>query len=110
MNAPEHIKAAGALLVSCQLPGIFEGSEAEQYPATEDGVNSIGNALLAAQTHAMLAQVQILSAIFERMTPPAPAPDLGPKLCGREIVTGVTCDLPYDHTDAHAASMLVPLQ
>ena len=54
MNGPDHYREAEQLLNSCQLPGFGPGG-AEQYPAHEDGVNSIGNALAAAQVHATLA-------------------------------------------------------
>lgn len=54
MNGPEHFVEAERLLKSCQLQGFGPG-EAEQYPAREDGVDSIGNALTAAQVHATLA-------------------------------------------------------
>lgn len=43
------------LLESCQMPG-FDPENAETYPAVEEGtVNSIGNALAAAQVLASLA-------------------------------------------------------
>lgn len=54
MNGPQHYAEAERLLKSCQLAGFGPG-EAEQYPAREDGVDSIGNALAAAQVHATLA-------------------------------------------------------
>ena len=54
MNGPQHYAEAEQLLKSCQLPGFGPG-EAEQYPEREDGVDSIGNAIAAAQVHATLA-------------------------------------------------------
>lgn len=53
MNAEEHYEAAERLLLSCQMPDT--DGEAEQYPAREDGVDSVGHALAAAQVHATLA-------------------------------------------------------
>ncbi|MFJ1765030.1 hypothetical protein ACIOD2_32215 [Amycolatopsis sp. NPDC088138] len=55
MTGPEHFEEAERLLQSCQAPGHRQPGEAEEYPALEDGVNSIGNALAAAQVHATLA-------------------------------------------------------
>lgn len=55
MNGPEHYREAERLLKSCQSPGERHPDDAEEYPALEDGVNSIGNALVAAQVHATLA-------------------------------------------------------
>lgn len=54
MNAREHFQMAERLLASCRLD---DGDErnAPTYPAQEDGLNSIGNALAAAQVHATLA-------------------------------------------------------
>lgn len=55
MRAREHFRIAEQLLASCRTE---EGDEfnAPTYPAVEDGnVNSCGNALLAAVTHAVLA-------------------------------------------------------
>lgn len=54
MNARDHFMTAERLLASCQLDAGDERN-APTYPAEEDGVNSIGNALLAALTHAVLA-------------------------------------------------------
>lgn len=54
MNAREHFETAERLLTSCQLDE-DDGVNAPTYPAQEDGVNSIGNALTAALTHAVLA-------------------------------------------------------
>lgn len=54
MNAEDHFKAAEALLLSCQMAGSI-GETPETYPAVEDGLNTIGNALAAAQVHATLA-------------------------------------------------------
>lgn len=50
----DPMERALRLLESCQLSG-FDPVNAESYPATEDGVNSIGNALAAAQVLATLA-------------------------------------------------------
>lgn len=55
MNGHEHYLEAERLLKSCQSPGERHPDDAEEYPALEDGVNSIGNALAAAQVHATLA-------------------------------------------------------
>lgn len=56
MNGPEHFREAERLLVDCQLAA-GDDDPPEVYPAFEDGgVNSIGNALAAAQVHATLAQ------------------------------------------------------
>lgn len=52
MTGPEHYEQAERLLVSCQL---VPPSDVEQYPALEDGVDSIAHALAAAQVHATLA-------------------------------------------------------
>lgn len=46
---------ARRLVESCQLPGYADPEGHEIYPAIEDGVNSIGNALAAAQVLATLA-------------------------------------------------------
>lgn len=46
---------ARRLVESCQLPGYTDPEDHEIYPAIEDGVNSIGNALAAAQVLATLA-------------------------------------------------------
>jgi len=64
VNGPEHFRRAEALLRSCTIgePDIdSEGVVVPTYPATEYDevlgreVNSVGNALLAAQVHATLA-------------------------------------------------------
>lgn len=54
MNARDHFETAERLLASCQLE-VGDERNAPTYPASEDGVNSIGNALAAAQVHATLA-------------------------------------------------------
>lgn len=54
MNARDHFEMAERLLASCQLDA-GDDRNAPTYPAEEDGVNSIGNALAAAQVHATLA-------------------------------------------------------
>lgn len=54
MNAREHFEMAERLLASCQLDAGDERN-APTYPAQEDGLNSVGNALLAGLTHAVLA-------------------------------------------------------
>lgn len=54
MTGPEHYREAEKLLRSCQIDRATD-REAATYPAVEDGVNSIGNALAAAQVHATLA-------------------------------------------------------
>lgn len=53
----DHAKESNMLLAASQLPPRIEG-EAAVYPAIEDGVNSIGNAIAAAQVHATLALAQ----------------------------------------------------
>lgn len=54
MNSREHFETAERLLASCQTdPG--DEVNAPTYPAQEDGVNSTGNALTAALTHALIA-------------------------------------------------------
>lgn len=54
MTGPEHYREAERLLLSCQvLPAT--ASEAATYPQHEDGINTISNALIAAQVHATLA-------------------------------------------------------
>lgn len=88
MNAPEHIKCA-ELIMDTWDDGLGKADRV-----------SIREILLVAQTHALLAQVEILSAIYERMAPPQVV-DSGPKLCGRDMGSGVICNLPDDHTDAH---------
>jgi hypothetical protein len=51
----DPMERALRLLESCQMPG-FDPENAETYPAVEEGtVNSIGNALVAAQVLATLA-------------------------------------------------------
>ena len=51
---PDHRAEALRLLESCQIdPG--DERDAPTYPELEDGVNSIANALAAAQVHALLA-------------------------------------------------------
>lgn len=53
------------LLESCQMPG-YDPEGAETYPAVEDGgVNSIGNALAAAQVLASLAVAEELRRLNE---------------------------------------------
>lgn len=54
MNGIDHFRQAEALLRSCQLRDLPPDS-VEQYPAREDGVDSIGHALAAARVHATLA-------------------------------------------------------
>ena len=54
MTGPEHYREAEKLLRSCQIDRATD-REAATYPAVEDGVNTIGNALAAAQVHATLA-------------------------------------------------------
>jgi hypothetical protein len=60
MSGPEHYRQAELLLESCHYTVDSDGTE--MYPATEevdpetgDRVNTIGNALAAAQVHATLA-------------------------------------------------------
>lgn len=53
-TGPEHYREAEKLLRLCQIDRAND-REAATYPAVEDGVNSIGNALAAAQVHATLA-------------------------------------------------------
>lgn len=60
MNARDHFEAAEALLLSCQEPGSV-GETPPIYPALEDGVNTIANALAAAQVHATLALAATLA-------------------------------------------------
>jgi hypothetical protein len=50
----DHFREAERLLLSCQLDSGTE-RDAPTYPQSEDGVNSICNALAAAQVHATLA-------------------------------------------------------
>lgn len=64
MTGPEHYRAAELLLRSCQV-GDNHPAEAATYPAREDGVDSIGNALLAAQAHATLALAAAAVAVAE---------------------------------------------
>ncbi len=70
MNGPEHYRMAERLLRSCQLPPILDHpDDAPTYPAsewdesTDREVNTIGNALVAAQVHATLALAAATAAI-----------------------------------------------
>jgi hypothetical protein len=54
MTGLEHYREAERLLLDCQVTPADDRNPAV-YPAREDGVNSIANALAAAQVHATLA-------------------------------------------------------
>lgn len=62
MTGPEHYRAAELLLASCQV-GSPDAEGTEYYAAGDDppgsgGINTLANALAAAQVHATLALVQ----------------------------------------------------
>jgi hypothetical protein len=59
-TGPEHYREAERLLMDCQVVPADERNPAT-YPAREDGVNSIANALAAAQVHATLAKAPAAS-------------------------------------------------
>lgn len=52
MTGPGHYQEAERLLDSCRL---YVDGESEIYPERENGVDTCGNALAAAQVHATLA-------------------------------------------------------
>lgn len=54
-TGPAHYQEAELLLLSCQSPVPRVPGDAETYPEREDGVDSTGHALAAAQVHATLA-------------------------------------------------------
>lgn len=69
MTGPEHYRVAELLLASCQL-GSPDGDGTEYYSPGDDppgsgGINTLANALAAAQVHATLA----LAAATARETP-----------------------------------------
>lgn len=56
MTGPEHYREAEKLLESCQVPPKDDQFEVyPPYPAAEEDLNTVGNALRAAQVHATLA-------------------------------------------------------
>jgi hypothetical protein len=100
-------EAARALLESCQMPG-FDPEGKETYPAREDGVDSLANALAAAQVRAILAVADELRRLNERQDALHPP-------CGRTNTfalpgNGVVnvndvreCTLPSSHAGHHRA-------
>jgi len=88
----DHFREAERLLLSCQLEHATE-RDAATYPQYEDGVNSICNALTAAQVHATLA---LAEANRPRLTP-------GPCPASQEMtLTGVVhCGLRAGHDGDH---------
>ena len=71
MTGEEHFQMAERLLASCRLDD-GDDRNAPTYPVQEDGLNSIGNALAAAQVHATLALAAASASTFVHQVQTAP--------------------------------------